>query len=57
MTTDCPFCGYPALRPTGHASWCARVAAWLRQCPLPGASGDGRYAEWESGTAQDRRAS
>lgn len=35
MTPECPVCGFPALRPAGHASWCARIAAWLATNPPP----------------------
>jgi hypothetical protein len=31
---ECPVCGYPALRPEGHADWCGRIARRNREDAL-----------------------
>jgi hypothetical protein len=31
---ECPVCGYPALRPDGHADWCGRIARRNREDAL-----------------------
>ena len=28
---ECVTCGYPTVRPEGHAEWCAEVAEWNRR--------------------------
>jgi len=33
-TPECLTCGYPALRPTGHATWCAAVSLLNTQEPV-----------------------
>lgn len=33
--TECLTCGYPVLRPGGHAGWCERVKAWKCWCGRP----------------------
>lgn len=30
MSAECGCCGFPGLRPDGHAEWCEHTAAWLR---------------------------
>jgi hypothetical protein len=33
--TECATCGFPGLRPNGHADWCERTAAWLASIEPP----------------------